>query len=140
MIDREWTPRQIAGLQDQVEKLKLKIKADLPADEIVRMQLEVLLFASNLTGPVNQARFYEAKMQSDRSRAFTTAFLTTVGSDRKRDAEAKASGDVRVAEAKAHEAEVYRKLLEDTKADFIAIHYALKAMLKDKFDDRRWEQ
>lgn len=140
MIDREWTPKEIAGLKDQVDKLKIQIKADLPATEIIRMQLEVLLFASNLTWPVNQARFYEAKMQSDRNRAFTTAFLTTVGSDRKRDAEAKASGDVRVAEAKAHEGEVYRKLLEDTKADFIAIHYALKAMLKDKTEDKRWEQ
>lgn len=140
MIDREWTPKEIAGLKDEVTKLRIKIKADLPADEIIRMQLEVLMFASNLTWPVNQARFYEAKMQSDRNRAFTTAFLTTTGSDRKRDAEAKSSGDVRVAEAKAHEGEVYRKLLEDTKEDFLKIHYALRAMLKDKTEDKRWEQ
>lgn len=140
MIDREWTPKEIAGLKDEVTKLRVQIKADLPADEIVRMQLEVLMFASGLTWPVNQARFYEAKMQSDRNRAFTRAFLVAVGSDRKRDADAKADGDVRVAEAKAHEGEVYRKLLEDTKEDFLKIHYALRAMLKDKVEDRKWEQ
>lgn len=139
-IDREWTPKEVAGLKDQVEQLKIKIKADLPVEEIVRMQLETLLFASSLTWPVNQARFYEAKMASDKNRAFTKAFLLAVGSDRKRDADAKADGDVRVAEAKAHEAEVYRKLIEDTKQDFIAIHYALRAMLKDRTEDRRWEQ
>ena len=140
MIDREWTPKEVAGLKDQVTELKVKIKADLPADEIMRMQLEVLLFASSLTWPINQSRFYEAKMSSDRNRAFTTAFLLATGSDRKRDADAKADGDVRVAEAKAHEAEVYRKLLEDTKEDFLKIHYALRAMLKEKTEDRRWEQ
>jgi len=139
MIDREWTPKEVAGLKDQVAKLKIKIKADLPVDEIIRMQLEVLMFASDLTWPINQARFYEAKMASDKNRAFTRAFLTTTGSDRKRDAEAKADGDVRVAEAKAHEGEVYRKLLEDTKEDFLKIHYALRAMLKDKTEDRKWE-
>ena len=139
-IDREWTPKEVAGLKDEVEQLKIKIKADLPVEEIVRMQLETLLFASSLTWPVNQARFYEAKMASDKNRAFTKAFLLAVGSDRKRDADAKADGDVRVAEAKAHEAEVYRKLIEDTKQDFIAIHYALRAMLKDRTEDRRWEQ
>ena len=139
-INREWTPKEVAGLKDEVEQLKIKIKADLPVEEIVRMQLETLLFASSLTWPVNQARFYEAKMASDKNRAFTKAFLLAVGSDRKRDADAKADGDVRVAEAKAHEAEVYRKLIEDTKQDFIAIHYALRAMLKDRTEDRRWEQ
>jgi hypothetical protein len=139
-INRDWHPKEVAGLKDQVEQLKIKIKADLPVEEIVRMQLETLLFASSLTWPVNQARFYEAKMASDKNRAFTKAFLLAVGSDRKRDADAKADGDVRVAEAKAHEAEVYRKLIEDTKQDFIAIHYALRAMLKDRTEDRRWEQ
>lgn len=140
MIDREWTPKEVAGLKDEVDKLKIKIKADLPVDEIVRMQLEVLMFASSLTWPINQARFYEAKMASDKNRAFTKAFLMAVGSDRKRDADAKADGDVRVAEAKAHEGEVYRKLLEDTKEDFLKIHYALRAMLKDKTEEKRWEQ
>lgn len=140
LIDREWTPKEVVDLKSQVDKLKIQIKADLPADEIIRMQLEVLLFASSLTWPVNQARFYEAKMQSDRNRAFTTAFLTTIGSDRKRDAEAKAAGEVRVAEAKAHEGEVYRKLLEDTKEDFLKIHYALRAMLKDRVEERKWDQ
>lgn len=140
MIDRDWTPKEVVGLKDQVIQLRIKIKPDLPSDEIVRMQLETLMFASGLTQTINQARFYEAKMQSERSRAFTTAFLTTIGSDRKRDAEAKAAGEVRVAEAKAHESEVYRKLLEDTKEDFLKLHYALRAMLKDKVEDRRWEQ
>lgn len=141
MIDREWTPRDLGDdFKRKIDALKFKIKADMPADEIVRMQLEVLMYASSLTWPINQARFYEAKMGSDKNRAFTKAFLMAVGSDRKRDADAKADGDVRVAEAKAHEAEVYRRLLEDTKADFIAIHYSLRAMLKEKGDDRRWEQ
>ena len=139
-INREWSPKEVAGLKDEVEQLKIKIRADLTSDEIVKMQLETLLFASSLTWPVNQARFYEAKMSSDKNRAFTKAFLMAVGSDRKRDADAKADGDVRVAEAKAHEAEVYRKLLEDTKQDFIAIHYALRATLKDRTEDRKWEQ
>jgi len=138
-INREWSPKEVAGLKDEVEQLKIKIRADLTSDEIVKMQLETLLFASSLTWPVNQARFYEAKMSSDKNRAFTKAFLMAVGSDRKRDADAKADGDVRVAEAKAHEAEVYRKLLEDVKADFIAIHYALKAMLRESTESKRWE-
>ena len=136
-INREWSPKEVAGLKDEVEQLKIKIRADLTSDEIVKMQLETLLFASSLTWPVNQARFYEAKMSSDKNRAFTKAFLMAVGSDRKRDADAKADGDVRVAEAKAHEAEVYRKLLEDVKADFIAIHYALKSVLASHVQDQR---
>lgn len=138
MIDREWTPKEVSGLKAQIDALKIRVKPDMPVDEIVRMQLEVLMYASSLTWPINQSRFYEAKMGSDKNRAFTKAFLMAVGSDRKRDADAKADGDVRVAEAKAHEAEVYRKLLEDTKQDFIAIHYALRSMLKDKTEEKKF--
>lgn len=139
MIDKNWSPRDITNLQTQVTDLKVQVKADMPADEIIRMQLEVLLFASGLTQTINQARFYEAKMTSERNREFTRAFLSTIGSDRKRDAEAKSNPDVRVAESKAHEAEVYRKLLEDTKQDFLLIHYSLRAMLKDKTEEKRWD-
>lgn len=135
---KNWSPKDLSDLQTQVADLKILIKADMPSDEIIRMQLEVLLFATNLTQTINQARFYEAKMASDRNREFTKAFLTTIGSDRKRDAEAKANPDVRVAESKAHEAEVYRKLLEDVKQDFIAIHYALRAMLKDRTEEKKF--
>ena len=139
MIDREWTPKDLGDIKEQADKLKIKIRPDMPVDEITRMQLEVLAFATGLTWPINQSRFYEAKMSRDKNRAYTQAFLSVEGSDRKRDAEAKMSGDVRMAEVKAHEAEVYRKLLEDMKEDFLKLHYSLRAMLKDKTEERRYE-
>jgi flagellar biosynthesis regulator FlaF len=138
VIDREWSPKKLGDIKEQVEKLKLQIRPDLTTDEIVRMQLEVLVFASGLTWPINQARFYEAKMARDKNRAYTSVFLSAEGSDRRRDADAKASSEVRVAEALAHEAEVYRKLLEDLKEDMLKLHYSLRATLKDHTDERKY--
>lgn len=138
MLNKNWSVKDVGSLQTQIADLKVQIKADIPLDEAIRMQLEVLLFATSLTETINHARFYEAKMSAERNREFTKAFLSTIGSDRKRDAEAKASPDVRVAESKAYEAEVYRKLLEDIKADFLLIHYSLRAILRDKTEEKRW--
>lgn len=132
MIDKDWGPKDDPELTKKVQELKLQIKPDLPVDEIVRMQLEVLMFASNLTWTIAQARFFEAKKNAEVRSAYTESFLKTEGSDRKRDASAKAASPVRVAESKAFEAEVTRKLLEDYKTDLVAIHYALKTMLAAK--------
>ena len=139
MLSPNWSPDKIGDLQKQVQDLKVKVKPGLPVDEIVRMQLEVLMFASGLTWTINEARFYEARCIGEMKRAYTDAFLTADGSDRKRDAEAKKAGKVRLAEAKSQEAEVYRKLLEDVKQDFLLIHYSLRAMLRDKTEEKRWD-
>ncbi|SRR6266702_4002281 len=138
LINKDWHPKDLEGFQGKVEELRLKVKPDLPVDEIVRMELEVLMFASSLTWPIAQARFYEAKMQGAAKNEYTRSFLTKEGTDRRRDAEAKASSEVRVAEVKAFEAEVSRKLLEDVKNDFVAIHYALKAMLSEKTSEKKF--
>ena len=120
-----------------MDELKIKVKPDMLVDDIIRMQLEVIQFASDLTWTIANARFYEAKLIGEAKGEYTRAFLTAEGSDRKRDAEAKANSKVRIAESKAFEAEVTRKLLEDTKADLVAIHYAAKAMLTDKTAEKR---
>lgn len=138
LIDKTWSPKMLGDLKTDVENLKIQIRPDLTNEEIVRMQLEVLVFASNLTWPINQSRFYEAKMAREKNRAYTTSFLSADGSDRKRDADAKSSGEVRVAEALAHEAEVYRKLLEDLKEDMLKLHYSLRATLKDQTEERKY--
>lgn len=138
MIDRDWSPKKLGDIKGEVEKLKLQIRPDLTTDEVVRMQVEVLVFATNLTWPIAQSRFYEAKMARDKNRAYTQVFLTAEGSDRRRDADAKASSEMRVAEAMAHEAEVYRKLLEDLKEDMLKLHYSLRATLKDQTEERRY--
>jgi hypothetical protein len=138
MLNPNWAPTDLKDIQSEVAKLRVQVKSDLPVDEVIRMQLEVLMFASGLTQTVNEARWYEAKCVGESKRAYTDAFLLSEGSDRKRDAEAKKAGPVRIAEAKSQEAEVYRKLLEDTKQDFIAIHYALRAMLRDKTEEKKY--
>jgi hypothetical protein len=138
MLNKDWKPENVQDLKGQVEALKIKIKPELPAEEVTRMQLEVLSFASGLTWPVNESRLYETRCIGEKNRAFTNAFLTAEGSDRKRDAEAKSDSKYRIAEVKAQEAEIYRKLLEDVKQDFIAIHYALRAMLKDKTEEKKY--
>lgn len=135
MLNKDWNPNEVVGLQDEVKKLKLKISPNLPLDEVLRLQLEVLMFASSLTQTVNEARWYETRCSSETKRAYTDAFLLAEGSDRKRDAEAKKDYKVRVAEAKSAEAEVYRKLIEDVKEDYLKIHYALRAQLKQATED-----
>src|SRR5258708_34636358 len=139
MINKSWSPHDIGNIKSQVEDLKVKVKPNMPVDEIIRMQLELLILASSLTETISSARFYEAKSIGDKNRAYTNAFLLAEGSDRKRDTEAKRNPEYRVAENKSQEAEVYRKLLEDTKQDFLLIHYSLRAMLKDRTEDRKWE-
>lgn len=138
LLVKDWTPSDVGDLKSDVEKLKIRIKPDMLVEEIVRMQMEVLMFASGLTWPIAQARFYEAKMQGEKIREQTRAFLSAEGSDRKRDAEAKAAASVRVAESKAWEAEVSRKLLEDIKEDLTMMHYALKSMLNDKTQEKKY--
>src|SRR5690348_6878631 len=112
MLNPDWKPSDVRDLQEEVKRFRVKIKPNLPLDEILRLQLEVLMFASSLTQTVNEARWYETKCASEKSRAYTDAFLLAEGSDRKRDAEAKRDQKVRIAEVKSAEAEVYRKLLE----------------------------
>ena len=97
------------------------------------------MFAPGRTWTVKEARLYEARCVGEKNRAYTDAFLTAEGSDRKRDAEAKKAAKVRIAEAKSQEAEVYRKLLEDVKQDFLLIHYSLRAMLRDKTEEKKWD-
>lgn len=138
LIDKAWTPNEIGDLKSDVEKLRIRVKADMPTEEINRLHIEVLMFASSLTWPIAQARFYEAKMLKEFRHAQTTAFLLAEGSDRKRDAEAKRNAEARVAESKFQEAEVSRKLLEDVKSDLEKIHYALKATLTDKVEERKY--
>lgn len=138
MIKKDWEPKELGDLKEQVEKLKIQIKPDLPTEEIIRLQLEVLMFATSLSWPIAQARFYEAKMLKEFRHAQTTAFLLAEGSDRKRDAESKRNSEARVAETKFQEAEVIRKLLEDTKEDLVALHYGLRATLKDKTEEKKY--
>jgi hypothetical protein len=128
----------VKDLQVEVKNLRLKIHPNMPGEEIVRLQLEVLMFASSLTQTVNEARWYETRCSSEKQRAYTNAFLLAEGSDRKRDVEAKRDATVRVAEAKSAEAEVYRKLIEDIKEDYLKIHYALRAQLKDATEDKKY--
>lgn len=137
MIDKEWTPKTDPNLRKKVNDLKLRVKPDMPIDDIIVMQLELLQFSSTLTWTIADARFYEAKTVAEAKGEYTRAFLTAEGSDRKRDAEAKANPQVRVAESKAFEAEVTRKLLEDAKADLVAIHYAVRAMLTDRTAEKK---
>ena len=138
MLNQDWKPSNVADLQEEVRQLRGKIKNNLPPEEIVRLQLDVLMFASSLTQTVNEARWYETRCASEKNRAYTDAFLLAEGSDRKRDAEAKRDQKVRIAEAKSAEAEVYRKLIEDTKEDYLKIHYALRAQLKDATEDKKY--
>jgi hypothetical protein len=138
MLNPDWKPSDVRDLQEEVKKFRVKIKPNLPLDEILRLQLEVLMFASSLTQTVNEARWYETKCSSEKSRAYTDAFLLAEGSDRKRDAEAKRDQKVRIAEVKSAEAEVYRKLLEDTKEDYLKLHYALRAQLKDATEEKKF--
>lgn len=138
MLNQDWAPSSVKDLEGEVKKLRAKITTNLPLDEIVRLQLEVLMFASSLTQTVNEARWYETKCASEKNRAYTDAFLIAEGSDRKRDAEAKRNAKVRIAEAKSAEAEVYRKLLEDVKEDYLKIHYALRAQLKDATEEKKF--
>src|SRR5690242_3070775 len=106
MINKEWQPKTDSDLAQQVDKLKLEVKSDMPVEKIVKMQLEVLMLASSLTSTIANARFYEAKMNAEARSVYTQSFLAAEGSDRKRDATAKATSAVRVAESKAFEAEV----------------------------------
>lgn len=140
MINKEWTPKADSDLAKTVDELKLQVKSDMPVEKIVKMQLEVLMLASSLTTTIANARFYEAKMNAEARSVYTQSFLTAEGSDRKRDATAKATATVRVAESKAFEAEVTRKLIEDYKEDLVAIHYAVRAMLKDRTEERKFNQ
>ena len=126
-------------LQDQQRKLKVKIRPDLTADEATSMQLECIAFASELTWPIYQARLSEARKGATARHEYTKAFqLSNGGSDRKKDADAKANEEVRLAETVAYQAECERKLLEDMKQDFRELHHSLKAMLKDKTAERLW--
>lgn len=138
MLNKEWTPKADSDLAKMVDDLKLQVKSDMPVEKIVKMQLEVLMLASSLTSTIANARFYEAKMNAEARSVYTQSFLTAEGSDRKRDATAKATASVRVAESKAFEAEVTRKLLEDYRTDLIAIHYSIRAMLRDKTEEKKY--
>ena len=139
MIDKGWTPKTEPELQQRVDQLKLEIKSDMPVEKIVKMQLEVLMLASSLTTTIANARFYEAKKNAEARSAYTQSFLSAEGSDRKRDASAKAASEVRVAESIAFEAEVTRKLLEDYKEDLVAIHYSVRSMLRDRTEERKYQ-
>lgn len=139
MINKQWTPKDDAEISNRVSELRLQVKSDMPVEEITRMQLEVLMLSSSLTTPIANARFYESKMNAEARSAYTQSFLSAEGSDRKRDATAKASSAVRVAESKAFEAEVVRKLLEDYKEDLTALHYSVRSMLKDRTEERKYQ-
>lgn len=140
MIDSDWSPDKVEGLRNKWESLRLQITPDMTSDNIMKMQLEVVQFASELTWPLNQSRLYEKRSQAEGKRAYTTAYLSRPSeeSDRRRDTNAKADVKVRIAEAKSDEAEVYRKLLEDFKEDAVRLHYALRAMMKDQAEERRF--
>ena len=139
MINKEWSPRVDPEISKQIESFKLDIKSDMPNERIAQMQLDVAMYAASLTDTIAQARFYEAKMSAEARRVLTQSFLSAEGTDRKRDAAAKTNPEVRVAESKAFEAEVVRKLLEDHKEDLILIHHSLKAMLRDKTEERKFQ-
>ena len=128
----------IETLRQKCDELKLKIHPNLTVDEISRMQLETLNFASSLTWPIYKARLREFRSQADARAAYTRKFLLSLEtSDRKKEADAKSNDEVREEEEIAFSAEAERKLIEDLKEDFKTLHYSLRAMLKDGGDNMR---
>lgn len=126
-----------SDLRTQWETLRIRINPDVSPEEAARLQLEVLMFASEITWPVNQARLEEKRAAAEARREFTDAFiLSSESSDRKREAVAKSTTAVRIAEAKFDSAEAYRKLLEDLRDDVKMAHYALRAVAKIVTEDR----
>lgn len=129
----------VSEIETEFQDFRGKMRKDLPVDEIIKYQLEAIQRASTLSWAIYQARMEEGRKEATARYVFTEKFqLSTGGSDRKKEADARADQEVRAAELLHFAATAELKYLEERKKDYLNLHYALRAMLKDASEERKW--
>lgn len=126
-------------VEQEFQEFRTKMRKDLPVDDIIKYQLEAVQKASSLTWDIYLARMEEGKKEAEARRVYTEKFqLSSGGSDRKKEADARADEEVRRAELLSFAASAELKFLEERRKDYLNLHYSLRAMLKDVSEERKW--